>query len=69
MSTRKYRTPALRLLFWSRRLTDTEGMNLLQEGPELLIGDNCVTLEDACPEDVECVLVRAKATHFSHNQT
>lgn len=64
MSTRKYRTPSLRLLFWSRRMTDDEGMNALQGGPELFISDNCVNIEDVAPCDVDVVLVRAKATFF-----
>lgn len=49
-------------------MTDTDGMNALQEGPELLISDNCVNLEDVAPCDVDTVLVRAKATFFRQTQ-
>lgn len=51
----------LRVLFYTRKLCDRAGMNLLQEGPELFISDNCVRLEEVAPCDVDAVLERAGA--------
>lgn len=51
----------LKRLFAARKMTEREGMNALQEGPILLISDNCVTADDVAPCDTRAVLERAGA--------
>lgn len=48
-------------LFYTKKLSWQAGMNLLQEGPELFISDNCVRPEEVAPCDVDAVLARARA--------
>jgi hypothetical protein len=51
----------LHVVFGVRGLHWREGMNLLQEGPELFISDLCVTPEEVHPADIAAVLQRAGA--------
>lgn len=56
----KHNTHPLLRLFHRNRIFWRDGINLLQEGPLRFISDECVTVEDVAPCDVEAVMNHAE---------
>lgn len=63
----KYNWHALVFLFYAKRFTIEQGMNALQDGPLLLISDNCVTPEDVAACDVAAILKLAKCEFYQRS--